>query len=355
MKPRSLKSKNSRRKPKIPPILNLDLNEKLSPPPADLVKYLRQQIPLALSYTRPELLVTLKNKLAEINKLKTANVVIFPSSLQSLLSIFNYLFQTSDEILIMVPTFAFYSDYEHLNKFRLRKLAWPSGKNPGQEIIKELHGNTKAIYISNPGNPLGQILTRAEIETIVAFASRRHILVILDEAYYEFSGLTAVPLLKKYSNLLITRTFSKAYGLAGLRVSYLLADTVLTYELEVLRGPSYAVDHLGVLAVLWSLDNPRTIKRYVAEMVKIREDFCRFCQKNKISFIPSRANFVTIKVKDSLLATKYLADSGILVKDLNNYPDGGEVTKNCLRITMPPRTELNRLKQALLKLTKQTI
>ena len=61
------------------------------------------------------------------------------------------------------------------------------------------------------------------------------------------------------------------------------------------------------------------------------------------------------EVKDSLLATKYLADSGILVKDLNNYPDGGEVTKNCLRITMPPRTELNRLKQALLKLTKQTI
>ncbi len=335
--------------------LTLDLNEKVALPPADLLTYLRKQLPESLAYTRPELLTTLKSKLAGTNKLKATNVVIFPSSLQALLTIFNFLFQEGEEILLLTPTFSFYADYEHLDKFRLRKLPWPSGKNPGQEIIKELHGNTKAIYISNPSNPLGQLLSRKEIEIIVAFASRRRILVLLDEAYFEFAGGSAASLLKKYSNLIIIRTFSKAQGLAGLRIAYLLADTVLAYELEALRGPSYAVSHPGVLAALWSLDNPNASERYVREIIKTREDFCRFCQQNKIPFLPSRASFVAIKVKDSTVATKYLAEDGILVKDLNNYPDGGEMTKNWLRIAMPPRNELRRLEQALLKLVKQVI
>lgn len=333
--------------------LALDLNEKVAPPPADLVSFLRKQIPAALGYTRPELLATLKNKLADVNKLKATNVVIFPSSLQALLTIFNFLFQEGEEILLLTPTFSFYADYEHLDKFRLRKLPWPSGKNPGQEIIKELHGNTKAIYISNPSNPLGQLLSRKEIETIVAFASRRRILVLLDEAYFEFAGLNSSSLLKKYSNLIIIRTFSKAQGLAGLRIAYLLADTVLAYELEALRGPAYAVSQPGVLAAQWSLDNPSASERYVRDIIKIREDFCRFCQRNKIPFLPSRASFVAIKVKDSAVATKYLAEDGILVKNLTNHPDGAEMTRNWLRIAMPPRNELRRLEQALLKLVKQ--
>ena len=160
--------------------------------------------------------------------------------------------------------------------------------------------------------------------------------ILVDEAYYGFSNETVLPLLKKYKNLVISRTFSKAYGLAGLRVGYIVSNFRIAKLLFNLK-PMYEVNSAGVAACLMMLKNLKIHKNYISETKKGLNLLVKYLDNNNISFIKTHANFIYIDLGkkinyfyNKLFKDGILTKKGLGIKGYNNY----------LRITLGPPKQI---------------
>jgi histidinol-phosphate aminotransferase len=203
-----------------------------------------------------------------------------------------------------------------------------------------LESNADVIYLCSPNNPTGEVLDPAIIESIVARAGG---VVIVDEAYAEFSGISSVSLLSRYRNLLITRTMSKAFGLAGLRLGFAVAAPSLIREVEKSRGP-YMVTSLAERAGIAALENDQA---WMAEVVgEVKENRARLVAaltQLGLEPLPSFANFVLVPVSDSREISRKLLLDGIAVRQLENLAGIGDA----LRITVGPWPMLEECVAAL--------
>ena len=204
--------------------------------------------------------------------------------------------------------------------------------------------DTSLVYIANPNNPTG---THLPAESIARFLARvpAHVVVVIDEAYNEYlppdRRFDSVQWVREYPNLLISRTFSKAYGLAGLRVGYGLAQPALTDLLNRVRQPFNvnAVAHAAAVAALGDqafLDE--SYQMNVAGMRQLTDAFRRL----RLDFVPSYGNFVLVKVGDAHLIYEQLLKRGVIVRPVANYD-----LPEWLRITIGLRTENECFVQAL--------
>ena len=195
-------------------------------------------------------------------------------------------------------------------------------------------------YVCSPNNPTGTGVSAAAVERVV---SRAEGLVLVDEAYGEYSGWSAVPLLGRAPQLLVTRTLSKAFGLAGLRVGYGLAAPEVVQVLEKVRGP-YKVNVLGEKAALAALaqDVP-WVRRHVEEAVAIRERLRVDLAALGLRTLPSAANFLCIPVPDSAALGRALLGKGIKVRTLRALPGIGDA----IRVGVGPLEHMERLLSAL--------
>ncbi|MFA6416153.1 MAG: histidinol-phosphate transaminase [Candidatus Paceibacterota bacterium] len=330
-------------------ILLLDLNEKTVAPPAGLVQFLKKASASAPAYARVAQLLKLKEKIAKYNKVSIENVVVFPGSFNALITTFSLINGPKGETLSPAPTFPFYEGYEKFKQIKVKKIVVKNPEKVAEEIIPAISKTVASVYLVNPGNPFGELFSAKEIEKIILALAKENKYVVIDEAYAEYADQTIASWIKKYDNLIVIKTFSKAFGLSGLRLGYVLANPDLVVKLENLRGPSYTLSGLSIQAGIWSLDNLEVVKKYVKQISEAKKDLVEFLGAMNVKFKPSQANFIAIKVNDSALTTKKLAQAGILVKNLSGYPDGGELTKNWIRITMPALKDMSRLKSALKK------
>ena len=195
-------------------------------------------------------------------------------------------------------------------------------------------------YVCSPNNPTGTGVSAAALERVVANAEG---LVLVDEAYGEFSGPTAVPLLARAPQLLVTRTLSKAFGLAGLRVGYGLAAPEVVQVLEKVRGP-YKVNVLGERAALAALgDDLPWVRRHVEASVAIRERLRVALEALGLRALPSAANFLCVPVPDSAALGRALLGRGIKVRVLRAIPGVGDA----IRVGVGPWDAMERLLAAL--------
>lgn len=172
--------------------------------------------------------------------------------------------------------------------------------------------NARAICLASPNNPDGKLLPRADLLRLLDLG----VLVMLDEAYYEYSGETAVDLIAQYQNLVIVRTFSKWAGLAGLRIGYVLAAPEFISGLHKLRAP-YNVNLAGLVAVRESLLDADYLMQNVRTTVAERDRMCReLAQLGWLEPIPGKTNFLLIRVRDRDPQTikQQLADKNILIR-----------------------------------------
>jgi histidinol-phosphate aminotransferase len=189
--------------------------------------------------------------------------------------------------------------------------------------------DARIIYLCSPNNPTGETLDPALIESIVAGARG---LVIIDEAYAEFAGVSSVGLLARYENVLVTRTLSKAFGLAGLRIGYAAGSPEIVREVEKSRGP-YKVTSLAERAAMAAMTSDRGwVDEKVAEARANRDRFAERLRGLALHPIESRANFVLVPVADSQRTAGRLARSGVAVRRLENLTGIGDA----LRITIGP-------------------
>jgi len=203
---------------------------------------------------------------------------------------FDTFVESGSSILICEPTFPMYRYYGEIAGARVEALRYgPDMEFPTPGILAALRRKPRVLFIANPNNPTGTLLQIAEIEKILRAATNTA--VVIDEAYAEFSGVTLVPYIGKYANLFITRTFSKAAGLAALRLGAVIAGAE---SLSYLRRamPPFPVNLAALVAADAAVRDGSTIRAYVREIRRLRAWFEKKLHGLGVKTFPSAGNFL---------------------------------------------------------------
>lgn len=175
----------------------------------------------------------------------------------------------------------------------------------------------KVLYLVNPNNPTGTLYTPAEITTLLEAAPGT--LVIVDEAYSEFAGTSAIGLLHEYSNLIITRTFSKAYAMAGLRIGYALAHERVIEDLRRVFNPK-SVNVLAQVGAMAALEDQSWLRWYIDEVDQSKAMMAEWFAVRGIEFQNTPANFVMVRFDQAAWVVRLLMDEGVYVRDRSHVP-----------------------------------
>jgi histidinol-phosphate aminotransferase len=213
--------------------------------------------------------------------------------------------------------------------------------NVDELVSRSEESGAKVLIINTPNNPTGTVLGEEDLTRILENFSGH---VLLDEAYYEFWGYSGLPLLKDYPRLIITRTFSKAMGMAALRVGYLLAHPELAAQISKAKLP-YNINQFSLTAAELALENAERFRPAIEAVLKERDRLGReLGEIPGVKVHPTRANFFLIEVP---VAPRIVFDDlyrqGILIRDVSSYP----MLSMCLRISVGTREENDRLLSAL--------
>lgn len=233
-----------------------------------------------------------------------------------------------DRVAVHTPTFSMYDIYARLCGGEAEAFEADEDFHVDVDEFIEFIGRKKPkmVILCNPNNPTGQAFSRDEIRKILQSFQG---VVIVDEAYYEFSGITAVELLKEYKNLIILRTLSKAFGMAGLRVGYAIADREVIGLMSKARPP-FNLNSFSQAAALWALRNKEGLDKNVGLVVEERNRMSGILSQIKcIKCYPSDANFLLLKPKKSEAIYESLKAKGILIKSF-----GKGRLQGCIRITV---------------------
>ncbi|QLB14800.1 histidinol-phosphate transaminase [Mannheimia granulomatis] len=277
-----------------------------------------------------------------------ANQITLGNGSNDLLELFAHTFASDkDEIIYSQYAFIVYPLVTKAINAVAREIP---AKNWGHDLdgfLSAINEKTKLIFIANPNNPTGNFLSQTEIEVFLAKVPS-HILVVLDEAYTEFTEakerIDSFGLLQKYPNLIISRSLSKAYGLAGLRIGYAVSNAEIADLLNRVRQP-FNCNSLALASAIAVMNDDEFVKR-VAENNRLEmARYEAFCLANGLEYIPSKGNFITIDFKrpaapiyDALLR------EGVIVRPIAGYG-----MPNHLRVSIGLPEENDRFFTALLK------
>jgi len=202
-------------------------------------------------------------------------------------------------------------------------------------MLEAITPETKIVYVANPNNPTGTYLSIEAIETFLAGLAARHgtrVTVVLDEAYNEFLEpalrVDGVALVKRYPNLIVSRSFSKAYGLAGLRVGFAMAQPALTDLLNRVRQP-FNVNSLAQAAAIAALNDKEFLTKSFAVNRDGKQQLQKAFEKLGLQFVPSYANFVLVKVGEAARINLELLKRGVIVR-----PVAGDGLPEWLRVSI---------------------
>jgi histidinol-phosphate aminotransferase len=223
-----------------------------------------------------------------------------------------------DRVAFSAPTFSMVSVFARLNG--LEPVSVPLTDRFDLDVERLVDTDAKIIYICAPNNPTATAVSREAVEFVAAHAGG---IVLLDEAYAEFAPESFIELVGRYDRLLVTRTFSKAFGLAGLRVGYGVGSAALVSVIERARGP-YKVNALAEGAVLASLeesdDGLRWVRAKARLAVEIRNRLVPALSALDLVPLPSAANFVFVPTANALSIARGLRERGILVRAFTDLP-----------------------------------
>jgi histidinol-phosphate aminotransferase len=288
----------------------------------------------------------LENEVAKFFGLDAAQVLLTNGVDEAIHLLCSTYLDPGDEAIVVVPTFAMYANFALAEGARLIQI--PSGENfvfPLEALLSRITERTRLIAVANPNNPTGAAVA-CDVLLQVAQAAP-HAAVLVDEAYFEFHGETILQHTARPENLFVARTFSKAYGLAGLRIGILAGDAE---QMRVVRGVAspYNVNAVALAALPEALQDQEYMEHYVAEVRCSREVLERELRILGLRYWPSRANFVLVRVGPAYGEfIQALRARGILVRDRHGDPG----CEGCVRLTMgsldQTRTLINALRDVI--------
>jgi histidinol-phosphate aminotransferase len=256
--------------------------------------------------------------------------------------LFEAFLEAGDELLMPVPTYTMYEVYGSATDARVITVqAADDLQFPFERLLAAITPQTKIIAIANPNSPSGSTVTRAQLLEIAKRAPQA--VVLVDEAYFHFYGETIVDLIGAVPNLVLARTFSKAYGLAGLRLGLLAGPVELMRWVRRVLSP-YSVNSIALACLPPALEDTVYLDWYVEEVLAARAEFESALDAAQVRRWPSRANFILIEIgAQHAEFVRLMHNAGVLVRDRSSDPGcGGRV-----RITVGTREQMRDAVTAL--------
>src|SRR5690625_1887118 len=248
--------------------------------------------------------------------------------------------------VMATPTFPQYKHHALIDGANIKEIPTVDGYHDLKAMLQALDEDTKVVWICSPDNPTGILLPRDDFYQFMDQCPQ-DVLVVLDEAYYEFidesSRLNALASLATYKNLILLRTFSKAYGLAALRIGYGIMNEDIANQINIVRGP-FNTSAIAQQAALVALDDQPFIQEVTEKNKAIKKSFETFLDKLGWHYYPSQTNFILVSTPVSgTEISQYLLENGFIIRpgELLGYP-------NTIRITIGTEEDMKQL-QGLLK------
>lgn len=235
-----------------------------------------------------------------------------------------------DNVVAIEPSYGMYTVSAGINDVEVKKvLLTENFELDSQKLLNAANEKTKLVFLCSPNNPSGNLLSKTEIINIL---SNFNGLVVVDEAYIDFApGESLLPELEKHPNLVVLQTFSKAWGLAGIRLGMVFASPEIIAVLNKIKFP-YNINQLTQQRVMQSLQNVEEKETWVKTIISERGKLAK--ELEKLNFVqkvyPSDANFLLVKMNDARKKFEYLMNEGVIVRDRSKVV----LCENSLRITV---------------------
>lgn len=343
-----------------------ELARELSLNPEDIVKLASNENPLgpsasvcaAIAEALPELTrypdgsgFALKSKLAEHYAVETGQVTLGNGSNDILELVARAWLAPGRNAVFSAHAFAVYPIATLASGAECREVPAKDYGHDLDAMAAAIDSNTRVVFIANPNNPTGTWFNQATLNTFLSQVPE-HVLVVLDEAYIEYAADSNLPdgmdYLSRYPNLLVSRTFSKAYGLAALRVGYAMSSKAIADVLNRVRQP-FNVNSLALVAACAALDDAHYLERSrelnSQGMQQLEEGF----KTLGLSWIPSRGNFIAVDfAQDAAPINQALLEQGVIVR-----PVAGYGMPNFLRVSIGTQAENQRFLDVLTQVLQQ--
>jgi histidinol-phosphate aminotransferase len=249
-----------------------------------------------------------------------------------------------DEVVIAKPSFLIYEIVARVAGANVQAVPLKDFRYDLDGMKAAVTGKTKVVFLGNPDNPSGMYLTGRQVYDFLK-GLRRYILVFFDEAYFEYveaqDYVDTIKFLKSHKNVIVARTFSKMYGLAGLRIGYGVAAAPLIGLLNRVREP-FNVNSLAQAAAVAALKDQAYYRGLAAKTDAQRQFLYGHFKRLGLEFIQSYTNFILIKVGDAAGAAKKLLNKGVIVRDMSHWG-----LKKYIRVTIGTEPENRRFIQVL--------
>lgn len=314
--------------------IGLDRNERISPFPDWFMEEIRAQVDSTVLNWYPHQ-DKLHRQIRESLDLPEERLILTPSSDAAFKSIYQAYIRPGDQVVMLDPSYAMFPVYSDM--FEGESVLIPYNKSlelDTEYLLRSIVPGVRLLMIANPNQPTGTLLDDGLLLEVIERASDVGALVTMDEAYYDFCGSTAIRWVESYPNLLVTRTFSKGAGLAGLRLGYVAGHPEVINNLYKVR----TVNDLNSFAVLCAslvMEHPEVVTDYVAEVEAGSKVIMEKVGAMGLEVVPSHTNFTLIR-----LGNKY--DPGEIVDGLKKRgylvkgPLGSDCVSDCIRIALGP-------------------
>ena len=278
----------------------------------------------------------LKEKISIIKGLPTQNIFLGNGSDEAIDILYRIFCEPgSDSVIICPPTYGMYEVSANINDVDVRHVPLlPSYDLDVDQILQAMDEQTKLLFICSPNNPTGNSVHKEDIEFLI---TKFNGIVVIDEAYINYSRQSScIPFLTEYPNVVVLQTFSKAWGLAGIRLGMAFASAEIIDLMDKVKPPYNISENTQQLA-LQALDNIELvntrIKDTVRERNKLAADLAGLALVEKV--YPSEANFLLVRVTDAAAVYTYLVSQGVIVRDRSKL----SLCEDCLRITVGTPSE----------------
>jgi histidinol-phosphate aminotransferase len=285
---------------------------------------------------------TVRRKAAKHFGVRAEELLLTNGTDEALSLVVNTFVESKDEVLLVEPTYAMYRFYSELAGARIVAPRYDDAMCfPWNNVLRALRNGPRVFFLPNPNSPTGNLLSSKELQRILKAATRT--MFVIDEAYFEFSSVTVIPWIKRHKNLIVTRTFSKAAGLAGLRLGCVFVHRELAAIIRKAQSP-YPVSAAALVAGEAAMRDRAFIARTVREVRRGRQALERGLVRLGVRYFPSGGNFVLVyfgeRTKEIVEA---LMRKGMLVRDRSS-DFGGE---GYVRITLGTLAQTQRLLREL--------
>ncbi|WP_026953849.1 histidinol-phosphate transaminase [Algoriphagus vanfongensis] len=291
----------------------------------------------------------LKEKLAPIKQVRPTQIFLGNGSDEAIDLLYRAFCRPGkDNVILLPPTYGMYEVSASINDVEIRKVSLTEDFQLQPELIfKQIDANTKIIFVCTPNNPSGNKVKREDVLLLL-----KHFpgLVVVDEAYIDFNDEPSFTShLDEYPNLLVMQTFSKAWGLASLRLGMAFASEELIKILNKIKAP-YNISGLTQDTVLQALGNVEKVERMIVDILNEREYLQAALEKLDfvLKIYPSQANFLLVQIPQASQVYQDLIDQKIIVRNRSKVT----LCENCLRITVGSREENEAFLKALKTVAK---